>query len=96
MMKTLKDIKEYGINEMDEADILMHNGLSLISLLDLKDVVRECIKELGKGDYLNLSNGLPETDTNSIIFKSVDKKALILVLEYIFNLEGDKDEIKNE
>ena len=46
----------------------------------------EDIKELRKGYYLQINNGLPVTDSRSLTFRDVDKKALILWIMWKFNI----------
>ena len=76
--KTLKDIA--WIQKYEDGTIIATDTR------ELRQSAIEDIKELKKGDYLQITNGLPVTDSRSLTFRDVDKKALILWIMWKFNI----------
>ena len=82
MMK-LNTFKDY------EKDIGIFNE---DNLFQIKADAIKWINTINDGGRLTISNGLPETDKNSIMLNKIDKKGLMLWIKHFFNI--DESELK--
>ena len=82
-LKTLNDMGSITHLIRNTTD---HFDLKYIDEVELRREAIKHIKELRKGNFLSISNGLPSTDKNSIIFSDADKKALILYIKWKNNI----------